>query len=60
MMTHDVENASGRDHCSAVMDLNDAYGIKASFQVVPEGRYAVEEDFCGRSKSAGLTLKSRT
>ncbi len=40
-VTHDVETAAGRDFCSQLMDLNDSYGIKTSFQVVPEERYQV-------------------
>ena len=39
IMTHDVETAAGRDFCSAVMDLDEQFGIKASFQLVPEQRY---------------------
>jgi len=41
VMTHDVETSAGRDLCDAVMDMDDAYDIKASFQVVPEVRYRV-------------------
>lgn len=41
IMTHDVETEIGRDFCSTLMDLNDAYGIKSSFQLVPEVRYDV-------------------
>src|SRR5262245_19518067 len=41
IMTHDVEGVEGRDFCSRLMDLDDAAGIKASFQVVPQKRYAV-------------------
>lgn len=41
IMTHDVERAQGRDLCGTLMDIDDAYGIKASFQVVPEQRYEV-------------------
>jgi hypothetical protein len=43
MMTHDVETSIGRDNLPALMDLDDAYGIKASFQLVPEGRYDFAE-----------------
>jgi len=39
VMTHDVETKTGLDFCSALMDLNDSYGIKSSFQIIPEGRY---------------------
>ena len=41
VMTHDVETAAGRDFCATVMDLDDAYGIKASVAIVPELRYEV-------------------
>lgn len=39
VMTHDVETGKGMEFCSKLMDINDAFGIKASFQVVPEKRY---------------------
>jgi len=45
IMTHDVETLAGRDFCSSLMDLNDAYGIKASFQIIPESRYEVPRSF---------------
>jgi glycosyltransferase involved in cell wall biosynthesis len=45
MMTHDVETSDGRDFCSQLMDLNDSFGIKSSFQIVPEKRYAVSQAF---------------
>ena len=57
IMTHDVENATGRDHCSALMDLNDAYGIKASFQVVPEDRYAVPGNFLRSIRERGFDVE---
>jgi hypothetical protein len=45
IMTHDVERAQGRDLCGTLMDIDDAYGVKASFQVVPEQRYDVPQAF---------------
>jgi hypothetical protein len=45
IMTHDVETTAGRDFCSSLMDVNDGFGIKASFQVVPEVRYDVPDSF---------------
>ena len=45
MMTHDVETAVGRDFCGQLMDLDDSSGIKSSFQIIPEGRYASSEEF---------------
>ena len=45
IMTHDVETKLGRDFCKTVMDLDDDYGIKASFSVVPEIRYDVTTEY---------------
>jgi hypothetical protein len=45
IMTHDVETAAGRDLCAKLMDMDDSFGIKASFQVVPERRYEVTERY---------------
>ena len=38
MMTHDVESSVGRAFCENVMDVDDSFGIKSAFQLVPEGR----------------------
>src|SRR5688500_3844175 len=37
MMTHDVEGQAGIDFCDELMDLDDSFGIKAAFQLIPEG-----------------------
>ena len=39
IMTHDVEASAGRDMCTGLMDMDDSFGVKSAFQVVPEGRY---------------------
>jgi hypothetical protein len=57
IMTHDVETTAGRDYCGALMDLNDAFGIKASFQVVPEGRYEVTAKFLGSICQRGFDVE---
>jgi hypothetical protein len=44
IMTHDVETAQGRDFCTRLMDINDAFGIKSAFQIIPEERYEVPHD----------------
>ncbi len=41
IMTHDVEESAGLEFCPQLMDIDDAAGIKASFQIVPEKRYTV-------------------
>jgi hypothetical protein len=45
IMTHDVEAKAGRDFCPTLMDIDDAFGIKSSFQVIPEKRYPVSPEF---------------
>jgi hypothetical protein len=56
MMTHDVEAVSGRDLCSRLMDLDDAYGIKSSFEIVPEGRYKISEVFLNDIRYRGFEI----
>ena len=56
IMTHDVETQAGVDFCHEVMDLNDRFGIKASFQVVPEGRYRVQDEFLDSIRDRGFEL----
>ena len=45
IMTHDVETELGRNLCQRLMDINDSFGIKASFQIIPEERYGVSAEF---------------
>jgi hypothetical protein len=56
IMTHDVETTAGRDFCSTLMDINDEFGIKASFQVVPEVRYDVPESYLEGIRSRGFEV----
>ncbi|TAM83906.1 MAG: hypothetical protein EPN47_03595 [Acidobacteria bacterium] len=56
VMTHDVETAAGRDFCGHLMDINDSYGIKSSFQVVPERRYDVRESYLQNIRTRGFEV----
>lgn len=56
IMTHDVETQAGRDHCSAVMDLEEAHGIKSCFAVVPEQRYEVTEGYLDSMRQRGFEI----
>jgi hypothetical protein len=56
VMTHDVETAAGRDFCGQLMDINDSFGIKSSFQVVPERRYAVPESYLQSIRRRGFEV----
>jgi hypothetical protein len=41
VMAHDVEGEKGHDFCAELMNIDDSFGIKTSFQLVPEGRYKI-------------------
>jgi hypothetical protein len=56
LMTHDVETAVGRDFCETVMDIDDAFGMKASFQVIPEERYEVSPRFVDHIRERGFEV----
>jgi hypothetical protein len=56
IMTHDVETAAGRDYCATLMDINQSFGIPASFQVVPEERYAVSESYLDSIRRRGFEV----
>jgi glycosyltransferase involved in cell wall biosynthesis len=56
VMTHDVETTAGRDFCSTLMDINDSFGIKASFQVVPERRYEVPSSYLDSIRNRGFEI----
>lgn len=53
MMTHDVETVSGRDLCPSLMDLDESFGIRSSFQTIPEGRYQVSAELLDSIRSRG-------
>jgi hypothetical protein len=54
IMTHDVETRAGRDFTPQLMDLDESYGIKASFQVIPEDRYQVSDEYVQEIRTRGF------
>jgi hypothetical protein len=44
IVTHDVETMAGINFVPDLMDIDDAFGIKASFQLIPEQRYRLSRD----------------
>jgi hypothetical protein len=56
IMTHDVEAPAGYDFCETLMDLNDSFGIKSSFQVVPEDRYQVQPSWLNHIRERGFEI----
>ncbi|MEP6756406.1 MAG: hypothetical protein ABJA67_12955, partial [Chthonomonadales bacterium] len=52
IMTHDVETAAGLRWTTQLMDLNDSFQIKSSFQIIPAARYVAD-------RKTLLTMKER-
>jgi hypothetical protein len=57
VMTHDIEGEAGREFCPELMDIDDSYGIKASFQVVPEGSYSISTKFLDQIRDRGFEIE---
>ena len=60
MITHDVETAPGRDFCARLMDIDESFGIRSAFQVIPEDRYAIPPSSWRKSAAADMRSISRT
>jgi hypothetical protein len=56
LMTHDVETAAGFRDCGALMTLDDSFGIKASFQLIPRGRYRVPLSVITSMRASGFEV----
>lgn len=56
IMTHDVETAAGWDNCLRLVDLDDSFGIKSSFQIVPENRYSTSETVLEKIRMQGCEV----
>jgi len=56
MMTHDVEGPSGIDFCDALMDIDDSFGIKSAFQLIPEGREETWQRTAARLRARGFEV----
>lgn len=55
-MTHDVESQAGMDFCDRLMDIDDSFGVKASFQIVPEDRYRVSSNIVDTIRKRGFEV----
>ena len=56
ILTHDVETEIGRDTCSTLMDLDDEFGFKGCFQIIPEKRYEVTQTFLEEMRTRGFEI----
>ena len=56
IMTHDVDTETGLRHCTSLMDIDAAFGISASYQIVPEDRYHASATFLDEIKRRGCEV----
>jgi len=56
IMTHDVEAAIGRDFCKTMMEMEKRHGITSAFEVVPEERYEVPDEFLQEIRRNGCEV----
>jgi hypothetical protein len=55
-MTHDVETELGRAFCDRLAEIDLEYGIRAAFQLIPEERYEVTDQFVEGLWGRGLEV----
>ncbi len=56
LMTHDVDTKAGMDYCQTLMDIDDAFGVKAAFLIVPEDRYIVPDGLVATIRNRGFEV----
>lgn len=56
IVTHDVETSSGRDFCSNLMDIDESFRVKSSFEIVPETRYGISDIFLNSIRARGFEI----
>jgi hypothetical protein len=53
VITHDVETSAGLAFCPRLMEIDESFGIRSSFQIVPEDRYPVSSTLVDQIVSRG-------
>ena len=56
IVTHDVESKDGLNFVCRLMDIDDEVGIRASFQLIPEQRYAVAKELLKAIRARGYEI----
>jgi hypothetical protein len=56
VMTHDVEGVVGCDFSDALMDLDDGFGFKSAFQIIPEMRDGCTRPLFDQVRSRGFEV----
>lgn len=55
-LTHDVESQLGYQFCSELMGLDEQFGFRSSFQLVPEDRYRTSLEFVREIKQRSFEV----
>jgi hypothetical protein len=53
ILTHDVETVKGRDFCSSLMAIDESFGFRSAFEIVPERRYPVPDVYLQEIRDRG-------
>ena len=56
IVTHDVETEVGLRFAAKLMDINDSFNIKTSFQVIPDARYEVTTEVLSAIQERGFEV----
>jgi hypothetical protein len=56
MVTHDVEGQVGRDFCDRLMDVDERYGVKSAFQLIPQGQEHAWRTLADRLRGRGFEV----
>lgn len=56
VITHDVETQAGCELVPHLMKIDEVFGIRASFQVIPEGPYKISKALVDEIRSRGFEL----
>ena len=56
VLTHDVEAQRGQSFCPELMNIDDSFGVKASFQLIPEGRYKISTGLIQSIRTRGFEV----
>jgi hypothetical protein len=56
IMTHDIETKAGQSFCPTLMDIDDSFAMKSSFQIIPEERYVIRPEFLQLIRQRGFEV----
>jgi hypothetical protein len=56
IMTHDVEEEAGRRFCATIMKMERRHDVRSAFEIVPEVRYTVSEEYLEEIRAGGCEV----